>query len=162
MGDQGHYLRGRRSRRVLAAVASLALAVAACQAVEEPSGETVFFPQPPPHVGPTIVLAALGSGTLALENGCLWLKSGADRDLIIWPPSYRLDVAGGRLVVIDGAGSPFAEVGGPITIGGGELTSAESSIDINVWMESKIGRTIPAACRLGRYWDAAGGPANAP
>lgn len=107
-------------------------------------------------------MAALGSGTLALENGCLWLRNGQERDLIIWPPLYRLDIRAGGIAVLDGTESVFAEVGRAITIGGGEVTNEGSSIDANVWIESKIGRAIPAVCRVGRYWDAAGGPANVP
>ena len=92
----------------------------------------------------------------------LWLKNGAEMSLIIWPAPYRLETSGGRLTVHDEKGAKFAEVGGPITIGGGELTSAGSRIDMNVWVEAKIGQAIPTVCRLGRYWDAAGGPADAP
>jgi hypothetical protein len=96
-----HGLPRARQRRRLALVLSTACAMSACQVVDrQPAYETVFFPQPPPHEGPTIRLLAIGSGTLALEDDCLWLKSGADRDLIIWPPSYRLVANGGRLTVL--------------------------------------------------------------
>lgn len=163
MSDQRHCLGERRRRLGLAAIVAAICALAACQAVDPPlRSDTVFFPQPAPHAGPTVIMAALGSGTLALKNGCLWLKNGADTDLIIWPALYRLDTSGGRVAILDATGAKFAEVGGAITIGGGELTSAGSPIDINAWVESKIGHTIPPLCRLGRYWDGAGGPANAP
>ena len=140
-----------------------AIAAAGCQAVDLPilSGN-VFFPQPAPHDGPTVMMAALGSGTLTLENGCLWLRYGAERDLIIWPPLYRLTMSDGRLAVLDGTGAEFAVVGDAITIGGGELTNAGGAADVNLWVESRIGESIPPPCRLGRYWDAAGGPGDVP
>ena len=140
----------------------MGFAISACNAVDVPiRSDTVFFPQPAPQDGPTAITAALGSGTLALENGCLWLKNRGDADLIIWPAAYRLDTSDGRLSVLDATGATFAVVGGPINIGGGELTRAGQT-DIDARVESKIGRTIPAVCRLGFYWDAAGGPIVGP
>ena len=153
----------RRGGGRLALLFAVTAATAACHTIDPPiQATTIFFPHPAPHDGPTVMMAALGSGTLTFEDGCLWLRTGEGRDLIIWSPLFRLDTRGGGIAVRDGRGAVFAEVGRPITIGGGEVTNEGSAVDVNVWIESKIGRTIPAACRIGRYWDAAGGPANVP
>lgn len=107
-------------------------------------------------------MAALGSGTLVLEKSCLWLGNGADRDLIIWPALYRLETRSGRLTVVDPTGAEFGQIGDAIALAGGELNGAGSTIDVNLWVESKIGETVPVACRLRRYWDAAGSAVDAP
>lgn len=163
MGIRIRPLLGRRVPHRFAPMFAVAIAAAACQAVDPPIRlDAIFFPQPPPHAGPSVVMAALGHGTLALKDGCLWLESGDARALIIWPSSFRLQIRGGHIAVLDATGSEFAEVGRDVAIGGGAVTNEGSAIDVNVWIESKIGRAIPPACRVGRYWDAAGRPANVP
>lgn len=110
--------------RVVILLAVCVGAVAGCQTVDRPIGpDEVFFPQPPPRVGRSVLMTAIGRGTLVMEHRCLWLDTVGARRLVIWPPSYRLVARSGRLTVVDASGDAFASVGDEIQLGGGSLTA---------------------------------------
>lgn len=97
------------------------------------------------------MMAARHSGTLTLEAGCLWIRAGRNRDLIIWPATNRAEWRGGRLVVMGPDDKALARVGDEIVMGGGEW-SEDGAAAIDGQIESMIGEPVPPACRGGPYW----------
>lgn len=66
-----------------------------------------------------VLLSALMSGPMTLENGCLRVRD----HLIIWHPESRLEQAeDGRVRVVDGRTGQSAYVGDDVAVGGGEIT----------------------------------------
>jgi hypothetical protein len=141
----------KRSKPIVAL--ALTLLLSACDtALQHVSGGLPFFPTLPERDGPQVVDLARANGTLTLENGCLWLRSGQERHLMIWLAAHRVEWDAGELVILNGSNSAQAGVGSEIVVGGGEWRDSESSGDIDVQIERLIGRAVPPACRQGLYW----------
>ena len=139
-------------RSVGIAFLAFAIAIVGCDAsVLQGLDGTPFFPtERPERAG--FRMAALGGGTLVLEDNCLWLRSGQERHLVIWPAGNRLERRADGVAVVDADGRKLAQVGEEVTVGGGEWRAAESDVDINLEVERMIGRGVPPACREGLYW----------
>ena len=82
---------------------ALTFVLAACDAVIPVVPQEPFFPREPPQIGMQPVLTALGSGLLAFEDGCLWLRSADDRHLLIWHVDHRPVWREGRIAIVDAA-----------------------------------------------------------
>ena len=133
-------------------VLALAISLGACEAsVPQSSAPLPFFPTDV-RDGPRVTMTARSSGRLTLEVGCLWLRSGGEVDLMIWPAAHRVEWWDGRLVVVNNTNEVVARVGDQVTVGGGEWLAMEAQIDIDREVEAIIGRPIPPPCRTGRYW----------
>jgi hypothetical protein len=137
-------------RLVPAALIAVALSGCGTSLLRDIDG-TPYFPTERPD-RPGIRMAALGGGTLSLEDNCLWLRSRQERHLIIWPAGNRLEWRGGALVVVADDGRALAQVGDDLTVGGGEWRAAEAGFAIDAQVEAMIGMPIPPACREGLYW----------
>lgn len=92
--------------------------------------------------------AALLDGTLVERDGCLWIETRErQRFLALWPTGYRVAAGSGTVTVLRNDGRPVAEVGRPITVGGGEYAPHQEA-----FVQGLIGRPIPDACRGNKYW----------
>ncbi len=75
-----------------------------------------FFPvQKNPN--PTVQMAALLEGELALVNGCLRV----DNDLPVWPHGFSISTDSEVIQIIDNTGKLIAHVGDKVRLGGGEI-----------------------------------------
>jgi len=91
--------------------------------------------------------AALGQGTLVVQDGCLAMTSGSGPpSYVLWPPNYELQRGRAGIEVVDGDGNLVAGVGEAVQLGGGWMY-LEHAQDIT------DGR-VPEACRDGgeRYF----------
>lgn len=91
--------------------------------------------------------AALLTGTLTVENGCLRVREeGGDTSyLMIWQPDYYLSDRDGTLEVLDRGGSVVAYVGAPIRLGGGATSAGAAEFN------PQLQAPIPPSCG-GPYW----------
>ena len=66
--------------------------------------------------------AALLNGRLVLQGRCLRTESrrGGTGSVVVWPPGFRVEVRGNRVVVTNGGGAVIARVGDEVRLGGGE------------------------------------------
>ncbi len=86
-------------------------------------------------------MAALGGGVLAVRDGCLAVEDAPyEPTFVIWPPGWRLQEEGDRLVLVDAIGEPVAHVGDRITFGGGFLHLG--------WASDLVLEPIPESCRV--------------
>ncbi len=139
------------TRRGLRASLLVALVMVGCDAVRmQVTGELPFFPVEPD--GPRPMLLARSSGTLVLVDQCLWLESGSERHLMVWPAGHRVEWRDGQLAVVNVVGNVEGRVGAEIVVGGGEWRSSDGRLAIDPQVEALIGRAIPPACRRGLYW----------
>ena len=137
--------------RRLVPTALLAVALSGCGSFVDDIDRTPFFPTELPDRR-VMRMLALSSGTLSVEDDCLWLRSGQERHLIIWPAGNRLEWRAGALVVAADDGGALAQVGDDITVGGGEWRAAGADFGVDAEVEAMIGKPIPPACREGLYW----------
>jgi hypothetical protein len=85
--------------------------------------------------------AALGQGTLVVEQGCLAMAgSVGPPSFVLWPPSFALRRGERGIEVVDGDGNLVAGVGEPVQLGGGWMDLSPAQ-DIT-------GDGIPARCRV--------------
>ena len=83
--------------------------------------------------------AVLGA-ELTNDNGCLRLSH---RDWVIWPPGYKLSVREG-IQVFNAGGQMVAQVGSPLTLGGGNFP--DQSIN------QVLAEPLPEQCGTGPFW----------
>jgi hypothetical protein len=97
--------------------------------------------------------AALGQGTLVVENGCLAMRHGSSPpSFVLWPPNYELQRGQKGIEVVDGEGNLVAGIGEAVQLGGGWM-------DLEPAQDITDGR-IPEACRVNateRYFIASPG-----
>jgi hypothetical protein len=91
----------------------------------------VFFPQQrrPVGLGP----ASGAVGKLVVDNdGCIRIKLGPNDPgyIPIWPARFELEVAGGKIRILDGMGRLVAKVGQEVDLMGGEAGSSLGGFDI--------------------------------
>jgi hypothetical protein len=118
-----------RGRQWCAALTLPLLALAACgspptarEDSAQAGGDPLLGPGSPVALTPYAQEgnAALISGTLVLEDGCLYLRSGADRLLPTFPwPGTEWDAASQTLTIF---GRQRFRVGQPVEAGGGFVT----------------------------------------
>jgi hypothetical protein len=103
--------------------AALLTAMTAIGCASDPSAPRgVFFPTVPVSDSyPT----ALMRGTLLLDDGCLFVTSGSERWLLLWPEGYTARRDGEAIEIFTEDRGPIARVGQPIRIGGGERRPRE-------------------------------------
>ena len=77
--------------------------------------------------GPHSAPAALGGGRLVLRGRCLRLENtrGGTGSVVVWPPGFRAEIRGNRVVVTNGGGAVIARVGDRFRAGGGEAPVPE-------------------------------------
>jgi hypothetical protein len=85
-------------------------------------------------------------GTLVVDRGCLWIDSGRERSLVLWPDgTFVTQRDGGYVVRVGGRETP---VGVPVAIGGGQYGQDNYASVVDL-----IGEEVPASCReAGLYW----------
>jgi hypothetical protein len=134
------------------ALAVAAIVVGACSTRPEAlsTPPELFFPQLPPPSGPRVNLLASLSGTLTVEDGCLWLRTPATRHLLVWRQAHALGWSEGRSVILQ-EGGVVARVGDRVAVGGGEVNMRDVPVGGN-WLEAQVGGVAPAACRAGPFW----------
>jgi hypothetical protein len=153
LGHQQDRRRGRTERRMrLAAVAfGVALSASGCEMfAPNVHPNEVFFPK---AFGRNAVLLPLGGGTLTFEDGCLWARSGLERHLLIWPPSYDLALKDGRLAIVNLSERELARVGDAVQLTGSDPDEWNAPVQTDLAVEAVIGEPIPLPCRQGSYWN---------
>src|SRR3954451_90372 len=85
--------------------------------VEGPGEAEIFFPTVPVA---DAYPAALIDGRLDEHNRCIFVASGGDRWLLLWPKGYEADFLDGRLEVSDQNGKLVGRDGDEVSLGGGE------------------------------------------
>ena len=105
-----------------------------------------FFPQrpAPPPGQHSALLAAPHQGTLTLEDGCIWLRSGEERLLILWGNEHAAGWLDGRIVVLE-SGRAVARVGDAVSITGGELTRQDvpqADSEVEAILFAAVGRLV--------------------
>jgi len=86
-------------------------------------------------------MAALGRGTLVVEEGCLAMAGASGPpSFVLWPSSFALHEGERGIEVVDGSGNLVAGVGEPVQLGGG-------------WMHLKPAQEltdggVPAPCQV--------------
>lgn len=85
-------------------------------------------------------------GTLVVDGGCLWIDSGQERSLVLWPEgTFVTEQDGGRVVREGGRTVP---IGIPVQSGGGQYGEDNYEFVVDL-----IGEEIPAPCQAaGLYW----------
>ncbi|MCI0632473.1 MAG: hypothetical protein L0206_00925 [Actinobacteria bacterium] len=108
-----------------------------------------------PHVTRGIAnLDALASGTLVEERGCLFLDNGEGEPLLlVWPRGFQAARTDDRLVVTDASGEVFAEVGQPVSIGGGHVMAKH----VGTFSEPDA----TGLCGASKYWLVSSTPVDA-
>ena len=140
--------RERRPRRAAAGlipfflIFNLSFLILSCSS-DSSSNDDICFPRQVDRGGDRAVMEALFTGKLELRGKCLYAVSGEEAILIIWPPKFTLDTTGGTMRVLDGNGKAVAEVGKPISMGGGMGDKL---------MMSEIDGGKEAVCCDGPYW----------
>ena len=71
-----------------------------------------------PKSGPAVLL----NGRLVLQGRCLRTESqrGGTGNVLVWPPGFRVEVRGNRIVVTNGGGAVIVRVGDKFKAGGGQ------------------------------------------
>ena len=124
-------MRGRRSL----AVALFGVATVACGSPPGPSIGIAL----PRHGWSGEGPAALGSGRLELDDGCLSLRSADGTSyVVVWPPDTRIMLEDGTPVVWIGADT--ARVGDDVRLGGGYYS------DLAYVTGELRGSVLPADC----------------
>jgi len=89
---------------------------------------------------------ATTGGTLVHADGCLWIVSGDEKWLALWPTSYAPAVVNGNTVVVNEAsGEILARVGTAIEVLGGETHDPKAARSI-------VSSDIPTNCIGGAFW----------
>lgn len=132
-------------RAACVAAAAVFVGCNGLDSLRDPGEEVgIFFPRmPPAREGP---LAPL-EGLIVLRNGCLWIDSGHESYLVLWPAGSHPTIENGVIWLIASDGRRLASVGQRVTAVGGELTEVKDAAAL-------AGRTPPRDCQKGRYWRA--------
>jgi hypothetical protein len=87
--------------------------------------------------------AALGGGTLTVEDGCLTTADpGSGREThVVWPHGYAFVQRDGRQVLIDPIGDEVGALGDQVRLGGGWAQRR--------WAEELVVGELPASCTTG-------------
>jgi hypothetical protein len=93
--------------------------------------------------GPTGLL----TGTLSLDDGCIFIEAHGDRWLALWP--WTVSVGANGSLAVEGNGVRVVE-GVEFTVGGGEFNPTEM-VDHAEFVEGLIGQQVPEAC-TGKVW----------
>ena len=127
-----------RARFFLASIV-LTSAVAACGTPGPMTVDGVTILRHKPLEGSP---AALFEGTVHFRDGCVWGDdSSGETQVIVWPPSARLEHRDGRLVLV--LDDVMLEDGDRFSIGGGQ----EPADFIR-----ELAGPIPDQCRADLYW----------
>lgn len=144
------------TRRLAAGVLAAVVGVAGTWVVITALGsdDTADVLNPPELFFPTYRLAvnleALGSGELVLRDGCLFLASGMEESLLIWPEGSGTEVDDqGRVTVRAPSGGLMAIEGQTSVLVGGYVGEREGDRER---VESLIRESIPAECLADTYW----------
>lgn len=136
-----HIRNERISRRSFCALAVAALAIAS-------AGCGLAAPRvPPPYVAIQAIdevrLWARAAGRIAVEDGCVWLRSADDkRYLPVWPPGSTLTSVGGLDgIEVHGITVP---IGAHVALGGG--------FERQAIVDALVAEPLPEGCRGGAYW----------
>ncbi|HEY2802438.1 MAG TPA: hypothetical protein VGJ67_00800 [Actinomycetota bacterium] len=114
------------------------------------AGGDVFFPTAP--VGDAYP-AALISGRLEERDRCMFVASGGERWLLLWPEGYEARLVNGRVEVSDQNGKLVGRDGDEVSLGGGESRSSEvgGAAAAEKWATDLTGGDIPERCG-DQYW----------
>ena len=110
---------------------------------------SIYFPLQRADMNGYPSAAVLGA-VLTNDNGCLRLSH---RDLVIWPPGYKLSM-GNDIQVLNASGEMVAQVGSPLDLGGGNFP--DQSIG------QVLAEPLPSQCATGPFWLASPVPAVTP
>lgn len=122
--------------------------------IYEPMGDDIPFavtPDPAIHFPQLRTrsaesMAALLSGTLIVQDGCLRVaeSEGGGNHLVIWQTDYFMNDNEGIIEIWDRNGEVAARVGDEIRMGGGEVTLTEK-------LKQQLNEVLPERC-IGPYW----------
>jgi hypothetical protein len=126
-----------RSRAVLAL--GLVFAVAGCGSPGPMTLDGVTILR---HKVMTDSPAALFSGTIHFRAGCVWGDAVGETQVMVWPPTSRLDRRDGHLVLV--VDDVVLEDGDTFSIGGGQYKDVE-------FIRGLAG-AIPNECLSDLYW----------
>ena len=132
----------------------LALLSSTCGAQEANAPPGLFFPTyEPGGAVPTGII----EGSLEEKDGCLFVTSGSDRWLLLWPDGYSAMRADGAIEISNENDRVIGRTGGPIRLGGGEARPIEVGgvAAVDAWAEGLTGENAPEKCGH-QYWLATG------
>ena len=124
--------------RILAIALCVAVTLVSCSRTPTPP-TSIYFPRQRADINGYMSSAVLGA-KLTNDNGCLRLSH---RDLIIWPPGYKLSV-GNDIQVLNASGEMVAQVGSLLTLGGGNFPDQSIS--------QVLAEPLPQQCNTGPFW----------
>jgi len=131
----------------------LALFSTACgaQGASAPPG---LFPTYEPGVA---VPTGIVEGSLDEQDGCLFVTSGSERWLLLWPDGYSVAGSDGGIEVRDPDDRVIGRTSEPIRLGGGEARPSEVGgvAAADTWAEELTGQNAPERCGH-QYWLATG------
>jgi len=95
--------------------------------LERPRSEAIVFPVQNPV---NSVMEALLKGTLNRRERCLYVSSKNAKSSIlpIWPEGFSYESKDGSIWVLDAEGTKVAEVGSPVSMGGGLRGEGEAPL----------------------------------
>lgn len=79
---------------------------------------------------------ALISGTLEITTDCVFLRSGGDRRLLVWPSEGTSWDSGSRTIRYSADGEVELHDGDSFHVAGGGDSEAESGVGDHAWVES--------------------------
>lgn len=93
-------------------------------------------------------MAALMSGTLIVEDGCLRVEPDypGSSPLIIWPAGFEFQVAGDEISILDPDGYVVARVGEPVEMGGGLWAESGDVDGLRKLLSQQLDSPIPEHC----------------
>ncbi len=94
-------------------------------------------------------MTAIGSGTLVVVNGCIWLRNDFEDSLVIWSATYEATLVGGHIAITDTIDQTRAFIGDAVRLSGGQVDDDAVG---RAHVEGLIGARIPDACLGRRYW----------
>jgi len=138
------------TRHLLIYVMVLATAITACTQQEPLAPATITStPEAPPTDVVVTRLAALIRGQLVYEDGCLWVRQGQARTLLVWPLEYATVVENDTVRVITGQLGGEQEVvtlqiGSQVRMGGGSVPVEH--------IEPELQQQVPPQCAEPFVW----------
>lgn len=126
----------RVSSNAVGLLSVLAVVLIACSPTPDQSASDVYLPTY--MLSGDAVPAGDIEGQLTLEEDCLWIDTGEQRYLALWPEGSEIDAHGDSISVILPAGDTLT-VGGSIYVGGGEVTDQDFLVTL-------VDSPVPEVC----------------
>jgi hypothetical protein len=130
------------------------VSLAGCGAQQATAPPGIFFPTF--ELGGDVP-AGIIEGSLAEQDGCLFVTSHFERWLLLWPDGYSAKRTGDAIEVLSEDGRVIGNTGDRIRLGGGEARPREVGgvAAADAWATELTGQNAPDRCGH-QYWLATG------